>query len=97
MNEPELPAASAAAGTSSAVKSAEARLTARGKPSRDSPSIKAAKCAGTTTRLEMWRLKSVLRSYKSMLRSCSAKARISTRAAPLKAASTTKSTTTIEV
>jgi hypothetical protein len=55
--------------TSAAVKSAaEARLPARGKPSRNSSMIKAAERAGMTTRLGMRRRRSVLRSYKSMLR-----------------------------
>ena len=47
---------------------AEARLPARGKPSRNSSMIKAAERAGMTTRLDMRRRRSVLRGYKSMLR-----------------------------
>ena len=55
--------------TSAAVKSAaEARLPARRKPSRNSSMIKAAERAGTTTRLDMRRRRSMLGSYKSMLR-----------------------------
>ena len=54
--------------TSAAVKAAEARLPARGKPSRNSSMIKAAKRAGMTTRLDMRRRRSMLVSYKSMLR-----------------------------
>ena len=48
--------------------SAEARLPARGKPSGNSSMIKAAERAGMTTGLDMRRRRSVLRSYKSMLR-----------------------------
>jgi hypothetical protein len=55
--------------TSAAVKSAaEARLPARRKPSCNSAMIKAAERAGTTTRLDMRRRRSMLGSYKSMLR-----------------------------
>ena len=55
--------------TSAAVKSAaEARLATRRKPSRNSSMIKAAERAGTTTRLDMRRHRSMLGSYKSMLR-----------------------------
>jgi hypothetical protein len=77
MNETELPVTPAtvkastptAVETSAAVESAaEARLPARGKPSRNSSMIKAAERAGMTTRLDMRRRSSVLRSYKSMLR-----------------------------
>ena len=54
--------------TSAAVKAAEARLPARGKPSRNSSMIKAAERAGMTTRLDMRSRRSMLGSYKSMLR-----------------------------
>ena len=47
--------------------SAEARLPARGKPSRNSSMIKAAERAGMTARLGMRCRRSVLGSYKSML------------------------------
>ena len=54
--------------TSAAVKAtAETRLPARGEPSGNSSMIKAAERAGMTTRLNMRRGRSVLRSYKSML------------------------------
>ena len=53
--------------TSAAVKAAEARLPARGKPSRNSSMIKAAERAGMTTRLDMRRRRSMLERYKSML------------------------------
>ena len=75
MSETELPVAPAtvkasaptAVETSAAVKAAEARLPARGKPSRNSSMIKAAERAGLT-RLDPRRCRTVLRSYKSMLR-----------------------------
>ena len=106
MNETGLPVTPAtvkastptAVETSAAVKSAaEARLPARGKPSRDSSMIKAAERAGMTTGLDMRRPKSPLGSYKSMLRGGSMEPRISTRAPALKSASTMKSAAMIEV
>jgi len=79
MNEPDLPVTSAAVTsaavkastpveTSAAVKAAKARLPARGESSGNSSMIKAAERAGMTTRLNMRRRRSVLRSYESMLR-----------------------------
>jgi hypothetical protein len=76
MSETELPvapttvkaSASTAVETAAAVKAAaEARLPARGKPSRNSSMIKAAERAGLT-RLDTRRCRTVLRSDKSMLR-----------------------------
>ena len=55
--------------TSAAVKAAEARLPARGESPGNSSMIKAAERAGMAARLGMRRRRSVLRSYKSMLRS----------------------------
>ena len=56
------------ASTPSAVEpAAEARLPARGESPGNSSMIKAAERAGMTTRLNMRRGRSVLRSYKSML------------------------------
>ena len=58
----------AAVESASAVKTAEARLPARGESSGDSAMIKATKRAGTATRLGMRRRGSMLRGYESMLR-----------------------------
>jgi len=72
MSETELPVApttvKASARTAVETSAAEARLPARGKPSRNSSMIKATECAGMATRLDTRRLESMLRSDKSMLR-----------------------------
>ena len=57
---------SAAVETASAVKtSTKTRLPTSGEASRDSPTIKAAECAGVSSRLAVWRRKSMLAAGES--------------------------------